>query len=165
MWFKKRNFGISFLVQHKTYLEYLNKQGDHKQCHALNNKTTTTFLKFLIHQYNKTCKINIRYLNHIGPLWLVITHTTIHICTDIIPHMWKLANIIPISKPNKNNNLYFTIILLGFVSYYLTRWALWTGECLIHSLRIWHLWGSSIFGSRDLIKVIPICHQWNPSVI
>ena len=24
------------------------------------------------------------------------------------------------------------------------------------SLRIWHLWGSTIFGSRRLIKVIPI---------
>ena len=33
------------------------------------------------------------------------------------------------------------------------------GGVLFMSLRVWHLWGSTIFGSRHLIKVLPICHQ------
>ena len=27
-----------------------------------------------------------------------------------------------------------------------------------------HMWGSTIFGSRRLIKIIHICHQWEPTV-
>ena len=43
----------------------------------------------------------------------------------------------------------------------ITDW----GDVLFISLRIWHLWGSKIFGSMRLIKVIRICYQWDSSVI
>ena len=39
------------------------------------------------------------------------------------------------------------------------------GGVLFMSLRICHLWGNTIFGSIIIIKVIYICHQWDPSNI
>ena len=41
------------------------------------------------------------------------------------------------------------------------------GVVLFVNLKIWHMWGSTIFGSRRLVKgnIIPICHQWDLSVI
>ena len=46
-------------------------------------------------------KVNIRQLKHIGPLGLAYL-TNMY---NIIPHTWKLANIIPIPKPNKYMNI------------------------------------------------------------
>ena len=43
------------------------------------------------------------------------------------------------------------------------RWWLWTGEVSYSWVSWRHLWGSTIFGSRRFTKVIPICHQWDPS--
>ena len=51
-------------------------------------------------------KLNIRHLKHIGPLGLVFLMSMLKpaLNTNIIPPIWKLANIIPISKPNKDIN-------------------------------------------------------------
>ena len=50
--------------------------------------------------------ISIRHLKHIGPLGLTYLTNTFNLAlnTNTIPHMWKLANIIPILKPDKDHN-------------------------------------------------------------
>ena len=49
-------------------------------------------------------KLNIRYLKHIGPLGLAFLMSMFKTAlnNNIIPHAWKLANIVPI--PNKDTN-------------------------------------------------------------
>ena len=49
-------------------------------------------------------KLNIRHLKHIGPLGLAFFTSMLKTAlnTIIIPHIWKLANIAPIPKPNKD---------------------------------------------------------------
>ena len=51
--------------------------------------------------------INIRHLKHLGPL--VIKYLTnmynIALNSNTIPHLWKCATIILISKPNKDHNI------------------------------------------------------------
>ena len=49
-------------------------------------------------------KLNIRHLKHIGPLGLAFLTSMLKTAlnTNIIPHIWKLANIVPIPKPNKD---------------------------------------------------------------
>ena len=51
-------------------------------------------------------KLNIRHLKHIGPPGLVF-HTSMFktaLNKNIIPHTWKLANIVPVPKPNKDTD-------------------------------------------------------------
>lgn len=49
----------------------------------------------------------------------------------------------------------------GAIHELTTLWVLWTGDHVVEIMRlmIWHLCGSTIFGLRCLIKIIPICHQ------
>ena len=49
-------------------------------------------------------KLNIRHLNHIGPLGLAFLTSMLKTAlnTNIILHIWKLANKAPIPKPNKD---------------------------------------------------------------
>ena len=49
-------------------------------------------------------KLNIRHLKPIGPYWLAILTSMLitALNTNIIPHTWKLVNIVPIPKPNKD---------------------------------------------------------------
>ena len=49
-------------------------------------------------------KLNIRHVKHIGPLGLAFLTSMFKIYPNknIIPHTWKLANIIPVPKPNKD---------------------------------------------------------------
>ena len=51
-------------------------------------------------------KLNIRHLKHIGPLRLAFLTSMFKTALNknIIPHTWKLANIVPIPKPNKDTN-------------------------------------------------------------
>ena len=51
-------------------------------------------------------KLNIRHLKHIGPLGLAFLTSMFKTAVNknIIPHTWKLANIVPISKPNKDTD-------------------------------------------------------------
>ena len=48
--------------------------------------------------------LNIRHLKYIGPLGLAFLTSMLETAlnTNIIPHIWKLANIVPIPKPNKD---------------------------------------------------------------
>ena len=49
-------------------------------------------------------KLNIRHLKHIGSLGFAFLTTKLKTAlnTNIIPHIWKLAYIVPITKPNKD---------------------------------------------------------------
>ena len=51
-------------------------------------------------------KLNIRHLKHIGPLGLEFLTSMFKTALNknIIPHTWKFANIVPITKPNKDTN-------------------------------------------------------------
>ena len=51
-------------------------------------------------------KLNIRHLKHIGPLGLAFLTSMFKTALNknLIPHTWKLANIVPIPKPNKDTN-------------------------------------------------------------
>ena len=46
--------------------------------------------------------MNIRHLKHTGPPGLLTSMLKTALNTNIIPHIWKLANIVPIPKPNKD---------------------------------------------------------------
>ena len=54
--------------------------------------------------YSPNCYIQIFRLKHIDPLWLAFFKSRLKtaLITNILPHIWKLANIIPIPKPNKD---------------------------------------------------------------
>ena len=51
-------------------------------------------------------KLNIRHLKHIGPLGLAFLTSMFKTALNknIIPHTWKLANIVHIPKPNKDTD-------------------------------------------------------------
>ena len=51
-------------------------------------------------------KLNIRHLKHIGPVGLAFLTSMFKTALNknIIPHTWKLANIVPIPKPNKDTD-------------------------------------------------------------
>ena len=68
-----------------------------------------------------TDKLNIRYLKHIGPLGLAFLTSMYKTALNknIIPHTWKLANIVPIPKPNKDTDKgtsYRSISLLSVIA-------------------------------------------------
>jgi len=51
--------------------------------------------------------LNIRHLKHLGPIAIQYLTDMLNLAlsTNTIPQIWKLANIIPIPKPNKDPNL------------------------------------------------------------
>ena len=57
---------------------------------------------------------DIRHLKHIGPLGLAFLTSMLKTAlnTNIIPHIWKLANIVPIPKPNKDKGISYRLISL-----------------------------------------------------
>ena len=66
-------------------------------------------------------KLNIRHLKHIGPLGLAFLTSMFKTALNkkIIPHTWKLANIVPIPKPNKDTDKvtsYRAISLLSVIA-------------------------------------------------
>ena len=66
-------------------------------------------------------KLNIRHLKHIGPLGLAFLTSMFKIAHNksIIPHTLKLANIVPIPKPNKdtdNGTSYRSMSLLSIIA-------------------------------------------------
>ena len=85
-----------------------------KQVHKLPKTTfilTTSEISAAIRNSNNNNStgpddISIRHLKHIGPLGLTYLTNTFNLAlnTNTIPHMWKLANIIPILKPDKDHN-------------------------------------------------------------
>ena len=75
----------------------------------LNISLTTTQVQEVIKQcknYNShgPDKLNIKHLKHIGSLGLAFLTSMLKTAlnTNIIPHIWKLANIVTIPKPNKD---------------------------------------------------------------
>ena len=109
---------------------------------------------------------------HVHPYMIIrTTHIyapiyTIHICTHIYySHMHPYINYILyiyklcmfVRSIHSSDELKGT--LRGRTTCYDPVGIMdWRGV-LFTSLRFWHLWGSTIFGSRRLIKVIPTCHQ------
>ena len=66
-------------------------------------------------------KLNIRHLKHIGPFGFVYLTSMLKatLNTNIIPHIGKLANIVPIPKPNKdidNGISYRPISILALIA-------------------------------------------------
>ena len=66
-------------------------------------------------------KLNIRHLKHIGPLGLAFLTSMFKTALNknIIPHTWKVANIVLITKPNKDTEkgtLYRPISLLSVIA-------------------------------------------------
>ena len=66
-------------------------------------------------------KLNIRHLVHIGPLGLAFFTSMFKTALNknIIPHTWKLANIVPVTKPNKDTDKgtsYRPITLLSVIA-------------------------------------------------
>ena len=59
-------------------------------------------------------KLNIRHLKHIYPLGLAFLTSMLKTAlnTNIIPHIWKLANIVPIPKSNKDKGTSYRPISL-----------------------------------------------------
>ena len=97
----------------------------HKHCQTLKTNRSTNRETHTIQGYNITLtttqvqeaiqqsknsnshgpdKLNVRHLKHIGPLGLAFPTSMLKsaLNTNIIPHIWKLANIVPIPKPNKD---------------------------------------------------------------
>ena len=80
--------------------------------HGYNITLTTSHVQEAIKQSKKNNnsqrpdKINIRHLKHIGPLGLAFLMSMFKTALNknIIPHTWKLANIVPIPKPNKDTD-------------------------------------------------------------
>ena len=97
-------------VKHKTHKTNKTHRQEHTQ--TADNQHNTHHSQVAIKQSknnNSTGpdKVNIRHLKHIGPLGLAyltnMYNTSLN--NNIIPHTWKLANIIPIPKPNKDMNI------------------------------------------------------------
>ena len=107
-------------VKHATQTNPLT--GQHK---TYNITLTTSQVQEAIKQSknnNSQCpdRLNIRHLKHIGPLALAILTSMFKTALNknIIPHTWKLANIVPIPKPNKytdNGTSYRPISLLSVI--------------------------------------------------
>ena len=88
----------------------------HKHCQAHNTQgynitlTTSRVQEAIKQSKNKNSqgpdKLNIRHLKHIGPLGLVFLTSMFKTALNknIIPHTWKLANIVPIPKANKDTD-------------------------------------------------------------
>ena len=106
----------------KTYCELFHQTIHKYATHKTNRYTNRTTYK--IQRYNITLtttqvhkaikqsknnnsqgpdKLNIRHLKHIGPLGLAFLTSILKTAlnTKIIPHIWRLANIVPIPKHNK----------------------------------------------------------------
>ena len=62
--------------------------------------------------------------------------------------------------PNLNfvkQNL-IAVISMNFIDYICSD-PVDRGVVILSSLKIWQLWGSTFYGSKRLIKVMPICYQ------
>ena len=75
---------------------------------------------------NSQCpdKLNIRHLKHLCPLRLLMSMLKTALNCNIIPHIWKLANIVPIPKPNKDidkGTSYMPISLLSVIAKILKK--------------------------------------------
>ena len=94
--------------------------------HGYNITHTTTQVQEAITQSKNNNsqgpdKRNIRHLKHIGSLGLVFLTSMLNTAlnTNIVSHIWKLANIVPIPKPNQDieqGTSYRPIALLSVIA-------------------------------------------------
>ena len=104
------NLLLSLIILYNTVYHYVYDSNKKKQKN--NNITlTTSQVQEAIKQSknnNSQCpdKLNIGHLKHIGPLGLAFFTSMFKTALNknIIPHTWKLANIVPIPKPNKDTD-------------------------------------------------------------
>ena len=89
-------------VKHATN-RYINRATQIIQGHNI-TLTTTQVQEAIKQSKNNNShgpdKLNIRHLKHINPLGLAFLTSMWALTTNIIPHNWKLANIVPIPIPN-----------------------------------------------------------------
>ena len=92
--------------KHATH-RYINRATHKIQGHHI-TLTTTQVQEAIKQSKNNNShgpdKLNIRHLKHIGLLGLTYLTSMLKTAlnTNIIPHTWKLANIVPIPNPNKD---------------------------------------------------------------
>ena len=114
------------LFEHIVCSHILDHVEDHKVLpkHTI-TLTTTQVQEAIQHSKNNNSvgpdNLSIRHLKHISPLGLTFLTSmyTAALNKNIIPHLWNLANIIPIPKPNKDPNMdtsYRPISLLSVVA-------------------------------------------------
>ena len=96
-------------TQHTKQTDTLTEQ--HTNIQGYNITLTTSQVQEAIKQSKNNNsqgpdKLNIRHLKHIGPLGLAFLTSMFKTALNknIIPHTWKLANIVPIPKPNKDTD-------------------------------------------------------------
>ena len=105
----------SFRIGHQSYIEHhddtrhINRATHNIQ--GYNITLTTSQVQEAIKQSKNNNsqgpdKLNIRHLKHIGPLGLAFLTSMFKTALNknILPHTWKLANIVPIPKPNKDTD-------------------------------------------------------------
>ena len=111
-------------VRHATHKTNRSINRATQKIQGYNITLTTTQVQEAIKQNDNSQgsdKLNIRHLKHIGPLGLAFL-TSMFITAlnnNIIPHIWKLANISPIPKHNKYINkgtIYRPISLLSVIT-------------------------------------------------
>ena len=98
-------------VEHATHQTNRSINRDTQNIQGYNITLTTSQVQETIKQNKNNNsqgpdKLNIRHLKHIGPLglaFLTCMFKTAH-NNNILPHTWKLANIVPIPKPNKDTD-------------------------------------------------------------
>ena len=84
--------------------------------------TTTQVQETIIQSKNNNSqgpdKLYIRHLKHIGPLGFAFLTSMLKTAlnTNIILHIWKLANIVPIPKPNKHIDKGTSYMHISFLS-------------------------------------------------
>ena len=98
-------------------------------------------------------KLNIRHLKHIGPLGLAFLTSMFKTALNknIIPHTWKLANIVPIPKPNKDTNK-------GTVASFHPHYSTFTPQTYhhpVHRFRSWSMQMTSQSHPHTQVRVQP----------
>ena len=96
-------------VKHATHKTNRYTNRETRKIQGYNITLTTTQVQEAIQQSKNNNSqgpnnLNMRHLQHIGPLGLAFLTSLLKTAlnTNIIPHIWKLANIVPIPKPNKD---------------------------------------------------------------
>ena len=96
-------------TQHRRQNRYINRATQKIQGHNI-TLTTSQVQETIKRSKNSNSqgpdKLNIRHLKHIGPLGLAFLMSMFKTALNknIIPHTWKLANIVPIPKPDKDTD-------------------------------------------------------------
>ena len=105
-------------TKHIQNIQQQNSNFTHTHCELFHQTIHKHCLARNTHNSQGPDKLNIRHLKHIGPLGLAILTNMFKTALNknIIPHTWKLANIVPIPKPNTDKGTsYRPISLLSVI--------------------------------------------------